>query len=356
MHRSASMAWVRGASLLAGALLVGCGSSASLEFANEGPSTVDGGDPNPYPDTGSLDPDAPPSSDGLVPDAGELPKCTPGMGGKGNVCVRVIRAADGPSITADSKDRWGLDGKGAVLIGLASLKPSTGEVAFVAQTWFPTESSGAGKLAATELPKMAELPVLPGTYWAFAMFRDQEPFMRSGVAIGDYIPRMAELPQVTVTEGGAINIDVKVYPVRAVDVEVHLTASPAGSGAGPAHFWIVDDSKKVMGEGGASCLDLSGGKSEIVRLYTTDTGAFGVAGALFDYGAAGYDPSGTLPSLPPGALYTESPLSNTVTIAPGDWLAPTRRRVDLDKLVSLSGAKPADPSLNCAAEPYVAPK
>lgn len=349
------MARVRRAfALLAGALLVGCGSSASLEFANTPPSEVDSGEPTPYPDTATSDPDAP-KADGLVGDGGLEPKCAPGKDGKGNVCVRVLRGADGPSITPDSKDLWGLDGKGAVLIGLAAVKPSAREVAFVVQTWFPTESSGAGKLAASELPKVAELPVAPGTYWAFAMFRDQEPFMRPGVAIGDYIPRIAELPQVTITEGAGVNVDINLYPVRAVDVEVHVTATPAGSGSGPARFWLVNDGKKIVGEGGASCLDLSGGKSEVVRLFSTDTGAFDVAGALFDFSPVGDDGSGIVPSLPPGTLY-DDPAGNTVKIAAGDWLAPTRKVLNLDKLVSLGGTKPTDPSPNCSTDPYIAPK
>lgn len=356
MQYSPSMARVRSAFVgLAGALLFGCGSSASLEFASGGPSIVDSGDPNPYPDSATTDPDAP-KADGLIADAGPEPKCAAGKDGKGNVCVRVVRAAEGPSISADTKTMFGLDGHGAVLIGLASVKPSArGEVAFVAQTWFPTESSGAGKLAASELPKVAEIAVPAGTYWAFAMFRDQEPFMRPGLTIGDYVPRMAELPQVTVGEGAGANVDVKLYPVRGVDVEVRVTTSAAGSGAGPSRFWMVDETKKIVGEGGASCLDLSGGKTEVVRLFTTYTGTFGVAGALFDFSPAGDDGSGSVPSLPPGTLY-DDPSGNYVKITEGDWIAPTKKRVDLDKLVPLSGLKPADPSLNCASDPYIAPK
>jgi len=331
---------------------VGCGSSASLEFATDPPSIVDSGEPNPYPDSAAVDPDAA-KADGVVADAA-VPDCTSGKGGKGNVCVRVLRAADGPSISADSKALWGLDGHGAILIGLASVKPSAREVAFVAQTWFPTESSGAGKLAATELPKIAELPVVPGTYWAFAMFRDQEPFMRPGMAIGDYVPRLVELPQVVVTEGSGINVDVKLYPVRAVDVEVRVSATAPGNAVGPARLWMVDDTKKIVGEGGAPCLDLSGGRTEVVRLFTTYTGTFDAAGALFDFSPWADDASGLMPTLPPGTLYGATS-GNSLKLAEGDWLAP-RKRLDLDKIVPFSGARPIDASVNCLAEPYVAPK
>ncbi len=355
MQHFGSMVRLRRAlALLAGALVMGCGSSASLEFANsDPPSIVDSGDPNPYPDSVTADPDAA-KADGAAADAG-VPGCTAGKDGKGNVCVRVLRAADGPSISADSKALFGLDGHGAVLIGLASVKPSAREVAFVAQTWFPTESSGAGKLAATELPKIAELPVAPGTYWAFAMFRDQEPFVRPGMAIGDYVPRLVELPQVTVTEGSGVQVDVKLYPVRAVDVEVRVTTVAAGNSVGPARFWMVDESKKIIGEGGAPCLDLSSGRSEVVRLFTTYTGTFETAGALFDFSHAGDDGSGAVPTLPPGTVYA-GPSGNSLKITEGDWLAPARKRLDLDKLMSLSGIRPPDPSLNCLAEPYIAPK
>lgn len=357
MHYSPAMTRVRRVlALLTGALVSGCGSSASLEFASDPtPSIVDSGEPSPYPDSAGIDPDSGKVDSLAAPDAELPPKCADGKDGKGNVCVRVLRAADGPSITADSKALFGLDGHGAVLIGLASVKPSAREVAFVAQTWFPTESSGAGKLAASELPKIAELPVPPGTYWAFAMFRDQEPFMRPGMTIGDYVPRLVELPQVTVTEGAGVSVDVKLYPVRAVDIEAKVAVTPLGSATGPARFWLVDDKKNILGEGGASCLDLSLGKTEVVRLFTTYTGAMDVAGALFDFNPIGDDGTGKVPMLPPGTLFC-GPSGNTVKIADGEWLAPTRKKIDLDKLQAFSGARPADLSLNCAADPYIAPK
>ena len=341
-------------SVAASGALVGCGSSASLAFAMDPPATMDAGEPPPYPDAATDDLEATVAADASPTGVPTTPPCAPGKDGKANVCVRVLRGADGPSIAADSKASWGLDGHGAVLIGLAAVMPSARNVAFVAQTWLPSESSGAGKLAVSELPKLVEMSVPPGAYWAFAVFRDQEPYMRPGLAIGDYVPRLVELPMVNVVAGDGLHVDVKLYPVRAIDVEVRATATPVGSGTGPARLWLVDDKKNVLGEGGAPCLDLSGGRAEVVRLFTTYTGPMEIAGALFDYGAVGDDGSGKLPLLPPGTLHV-GPAGNAAAVAVGDWLAPVRRKLDLDKVVPLT-TKPVDPSPDCVADPYVAPK
>lgn len=350
MHRSRAMSRVRRVLLsLAGAMLVGCGSSASLEFSGASPTFADSADETPYPEAGAIA-DSQPSDEGDAAPA--APKCNPGKDGKANVCVRVLRGAEGPSITADAKTLHGLDGRGAVLVGLSAVRPGR-DPAFVAQTWLPTESSGAGKLAATELPKVAELSVPPGTYWAFAVFRDQEPFVRPGVAVGDYVPRFVELPQVAVTAGMGVDLDISLYPVRAVDVELQLNATPAGSGAGPARLWLLDGTK-VVGQGGAPCIELGGGHTEVVRVFTNQTGELGVAAALFDFGTVGEDGSDTVPSLPPGTLYAAPPF-DTVKVAEGEWLSPGRR-VELDSMISLAGAKPADPSSTCASYAVAPPK
>jgi hypothetical protein len=193
-----------------GALGFGCGSSASLEFAGGGTTYADAGDDAPYPDAATTSDSA--ASDSVI-DAGDIPRCAPGKDGKSNVCVRVLRASDGPSISTDTKYEFGLDGKGALMIGLAAVKPTGGkDTSFVAQAWLPTESSSSGKFAAAELPKIVEMPVEPGTYWAFAAFRDQEPYNRTGLAVGDYVPRLVELSQVTVVADMGANVDVRLHP------------------------------------------------------------------------------------------------------------------------------------------------
>ncbi len=350
VHRPGAMVRVSSfLTVLAVGTLVGCGSSASLEFANAAPSAVDAAE-DPYPDAATGSPEA--GAQETAFDAGEAPKCAPGKDGKANVCVRVLRGSDGPSITEEAKAAFGIDGTGTVLVGLASVKPGR-EVAFVASTWLPTESSGAGKFAATELPKIAELSVAPGTYWAFAVFRDQEPYIRNSVAIGDYVPRLVELPQVTVVAEMGANVDVRVHPVRAIDVEVHLATAPAGSGAGAIGAWLVGD-KKILGEGRSQCGDLSGGKADVVRVFTTYTGDVDVAAALFDFTLPVEDGSGTLPGFPAGTAYNDPTASSArVKIVEGDWLTP-KKRIDLDKLVS--GTKPADPSTTCATYAYAPPK
>ncbi len=352
VHRLPTMVGIsRLLAVMAAGALIGCGSSASLEFANGTPSIADASDESAYPDAASVDIEG--GGEDATSDAGEAPKCPAGRDGKANVCVRVLRGSDGPSVNADSKSTFGIDGNGAVLVGLTSVKPGR-DISFVASTWLPTESSGAGKFAATELPKVAELSVAPGTYWAFAVFRDQEPYMRTGLAIGDFVPRIVELPQVTVVADMGANVDVRVHPVRAIDLEVKLAVAPSGSGAGPIGAWLLDDAK-LAGEGRSPCAELAGGKTEVVRVFTTYTGELDAAAALFDFAT----PDETGPALagfPGGTIYNDpSSPSARVKILDGEWLSP-RKRIDLDKSVTLGSTKPADPSPSCATYAYAPPK
>lgn len=360
MHTGTAMGRVvsvLAASAVVGALGFGCGSGESLAFGIQGPTVTDASEDSPYPDAGPPSADAPAPPDAAAEDAAPVMKCPPGKDGKSNVCVRVLRGSDGPSITADAKDAYGLDGRGAVLIGLAAVKPSSPrDLSLITQTWLPTESSGAGKFAAAELPKVVELSVAPGTYWAYAAFRDQEPYIRQGVAIGDYVPRMVELTQVTVVADMGASVDVRVHPVRAIDLEVKLTTAPSGSGSGPIAAWLIDD-KKIAGEGRVPCADLTGGRTEVVRVFTTYTGTFDVGAALFDFTAPMEDVTGAMPTLPPGTVHSDFGAGlGEVKIAEGDWLAPTRKRVDLEKTVALGVPKPTDAFPTCASYAYAPPK
>lgn len=351
VHRLTAMVRVSSilALLAAAGVLIGCGSSASLEFANLPPSIADASE-DPYPDSALTSPESGVSEDAAPSDAGEAPPCAPGKDGKANVCVRVLRGSEAPSVSDVSKSAFGIDGNGAVLVGLASVKPGR-ELSFVASTWLPTESSGAGKFAASELPKIAELSVAPGTYWAFAVFRDQEPYLRQGVAIGDFVPRLVELPQVTVVADMGANVDVKVHPVRAIDLELRLATAPAGSGAGPIGAWLLDE-KIIVGEGRMLCADLSGGKTSVVRVFTTYTGELSAAAALFDYGAPTDDGSASLAPFPPGTTHSDA---LAVKILDGEWLG-AKKRIDLDNVVALGAPKPSDPSPSCATYAYAPPK
>lgn len=328
-------------------LAVGCGSSANLSFGADETTYADSGD-TVYPDGGAPTTDAAPASD-IAPDADAPPKCPPGSAGKGNVCVRVLRGADGPSLNEESK-ALGLDGMGAVLVGLTAAKPAR-ELSFVAQTWYPGESAGATKVAATSLPKVAEpLAVAPGTYYAFAIFRDVEPYVRPGVSVGDYIPRISELGPIVVTDGGGFNVDVNVYPARAIDVQVQMSATPAGSGAGPLGAWVLDGGK-IVGEGSLPCADLREGKSATVRVFTTYTGSFDVGAALFDYTSPTEDPTGLLPTWTPGTVHGKA--EGPSTFLAGEWFA-AETHLDLSKVEPIS-TKPADPSPGCASAAYAPP-
>lgn len=344
-------AWLSGG--FAMAALSACSSSASVEFG--APTTIyadaGGDDQTPYPD-GAPGPDTgAPTAETGPEDIGAPPDCTAATDGRANVCVRVLRAADGPSIN-DASKALGLDGKGAVLIGLSAVKPSR-DLSFVAQTWYPSESSGSGKLAATDLPKIAELTVPPGTYYAFAVFRDAEPYVRPNLAVGDYIARLVELPMISVGASSGTNVDVHVYPVRGLDVDAQLTATPVGSGAGPLRSWLVDGDK-LVGDGGAPCADLASTHVTTVRVFTTYTGSFDLGGGLFDFAPPVDDPAGAPPELSGGTIYASAPVS--AKIDPGEWLSPTHKHLDLDKVAPFASTKPSDPSPTCTGAAFAAAK
>ena len=74
-----------------------------------------------------------------------------------------------------------------------------------------------------------------------------------------------------------------------------------------------------------------------------------VAAALFDFSLPTEDGSGALVTFPPGTLYNDRSLPTArVKIAESEWLAP-KKTLDLSKMVTISGPKPADPSPSCAA-------
>ncbi len=323
--------------------LVGCGAADSASFGDDGGATLtDAAPPSDTelpPDTGAPDTGA---IDGAVTDTEPLPKCPPPPPGKANVCIRVLRGDVGPSLTADAKKLLGIDGSGILAVGLASAKPEH-DATFIAKTLYPSASSGVSKIAAADLPRVVEaLSVAPGTYWPFGAFRDAEPWDRSAQAVGDFVPRVAELTPLTVTEGMSINVDLTIHPLRGIDLRTKLTTTPLGSGAGPARGWLLHPLKGVlMGEGAVPSLDLNLTKINPIRVFTTYTGTFDAVVELFDFGLGG-DYAGVLA---PGGIHGATP---KVEVLPGDWLA-LERGVDLGEVVPFTGTKPADSSPNCAA-------
>ena len=344
MHRPFAMPARSFMALALVGALVGCGAANSASFGDDGGATVSdalpSGDTDITLDTGAAVDGGPP--DGETTDAAALPKCPPPPSGKANVCIRVLRGDVGPSLTADAKKLLGIDGNGILAVGLASAKPEH-DATFVAKTLYPSASSGVSKIAAADLPRVVEaLTVDPGTYWPYGAFRDAEPWDRAGHAVGDFVPRIAELSPLTVTEGASINIDLTIHPLRGIDLRPKLAATPLGSGAGPARAWILHPLKGLLlGEGAAPCLDLNLLKVEPIRVFTTYTGSFDAVVELFDFGL-GTDPAGLLS---PGGIHGLTP---KVDVLAGDWLA-LERRVDLGDVVPFIGTKPADSSPNCTA-------
>lgn len=326
---------------LAGA--VGCGAS-DRSFGADSPTVTDTGVGGPGDDAGLTDSGATDTGapDGGAEDAALLPKCPPPPKGKANVCVRVLRADIGPTITADTKKLLGIDGHGILAVGLAGVRPER-DATFVAKTIYPSASSGVSKIAAADLPKVVDaLTVEPGTYWPFGAFRDLEPWDRPSPAVGDYQPRPADLTSVTLREGDSVVVDLTIYPLRGIDLRPRLTTTPLGSGAGPARAWLVHPLKGLlMGEGGAPCVDLGADKVDPIRVFTTYTGTMDGIYELFDFGV-GTDPAGVLS---PGGIHGRAA---KIDILASEWLV-DERKVDLGEVVPFPGAKPVDSSPNCAA-------
>lgn len=329
--------------LLGLAGLVGCGAGDFKSFGNDGTTVTDTGGGGP---TEDADPtDTRPGDSGptdAATDGATVPTCPPPPKGKANICVRVQRGEVGPTLTADAKTLYGIDGNGILAVGLATARPER-DATFVAKTIYPSASSGVSKIAVADLPRMVEaLTVEPGTYWAFGAFRDLEPWDRPTPAIGDLQPRPADLSAVTVAAGESLVVDLTIYPLRAIDLRPRLAATPLGSGAGPARAWLVHPLKGVMmGEGGGSCVDLSADKVDPVRVFTTYTGSVDAIYEVFDFGV-GSDPAGVLA---PGGIYGRV---SKIEIQPSDWLV-AERKVELTEVVPFPGAKPVDSSPNCSA-------
>jgi hypothetical protein len=334
----------RGVAALAALLaLPACGTAAEkIEFGREAPDPTDGAT---IADTAF--PDEAPTSDAGVTAPSDTPpvaKCPSGRGGKGNVCIGFTRGAAGPSLNDEAR-ALGLDGHGVVLVGLSKSR-SLGDPILVAQTWYPSESAGARKLSLEDLPKYAEpLAVAPGTYYAFAVFRDREPFMREGFEVGDWAPRIATLPQIEVGPGQGVPVVVEIHPVRAVKVAVRLAATPLGSGAGPLRAWLLDSDGKFLGQGGLPCVEFRAGVAPNLSLFTTHTGAFRLAAALFDFAPPVEEAEDWTPPSP-GTIHTGVERSKA-EVRPGDWVVDAGN-LALDEVVPLGAPKPIDPSPSCA--------
>jgi len=333
------------------ALLAGCGASAAGDmFGNEGdvasaetPDPWDSRDP-------TLDADAPGSE--VVPPPADCPL---GKDGKANICIRVNPGETKvPSISGDVTKELGIDGNGALIIGLTTAPPKAGIATWDMKAIFPSVTSGT-TFRVEDLPKTAEFAVGPGSYYVWAIFKDQEPYERA-LAVGDYIPDPTKVIRIDVqkedaTKGVAMARDVRIYPLRAVDVDVSLKpgTKPLGNGIGPTRVRLVAkaDSTSVAAEQLLPCVDFSSGKATSLRLLTTATGdAFDMQAVLFDFAGGPDDPSITGPLPPPGSLLNSIP--GDARFASGSWMS-NRVTISLDRTIAFTGSPPTDASLFCAS-------
>jgi hypothetical protein len=338
---------------------MGCGSAeATLSF---------GAGPGGTPDGGTDDVELPPADTGVsITDASDPDAYVPGKcgssakAGEGSVCIHVNRGAGSVSPYINEESRAiGIDGVGALYVAL--LDTETLDVAMkpIAYRTFPSASSSTKFSINTDLPKTADIAVKPGTYYALAIFYDQEPLGGRDFEPGDYVPHLSNtysLPKAEVVEGKSIEVSVDLFPVRAVDVGVSLKAGvhPIGSGAGPlrAHLVTSGAGPKIVGEGRLPCADVSSAdKPTTVRIVTTSsTGSYWVKVALFDFAAGPDDPVLDVFDAPPppGAIVNYGGSAYTALKLTEGWVSPTQF-IELDRVVPFTSAVPADPTPSCVA-------
>jgi hypothetical protein len=328
---------------LCAVLLAGCGASEASAYGGGEVTTVDA-DGVPFPDTAPLVPDAPPD------DAGPpAPKCPPAGKGLVNVCVMVSSGASGPSISSDVTTTLGIDGRGTLMIGVSKAPPdTTGAVTWDSKEIFPSATAGTTFKVEDDLPKGASFAVTPGTYYVWAVFKDQEPFDRP-LAVGDYVPSSAVRLDVNATDS-AITKDLKIYPLRGVDVDVRLKGGtkPLGNGVGPMRVRLSALDGTTIGEQRISCVDLPTVRTASTRVLTPSAGpSFTLQAALFDFVTSVDDPSLGAASAPAGSL-VNSP-GEPFKFPDGAWVAP-KMIVELDQVVSFGTTPvPVDPSDRCTS-------
>ncbi len=335
---------------LAGLLVPGCGaSSADNSFGGGDAVTAEVPDDVGYPETKEPDTDAgasdvaPPPSD-----------CPPGTESKVNVCIRVSQGAKGPKLDAS----LGLDGVGALVVGLSKTPPTKSLTGYswVSKEIFPSVSSGTAFRMPDDLPKTAEFLVDPGSYYVWAVFRDQEPYERAP-AVGDYVP--IDVVQIEITKDDlakpkGIGKELKIYPVRGVDVDVSIKTGvkPLGNGIGPLRVRLLGSAGgdgAVLGESRVACVDLVTLKSTSVKLLTTTSidsspTTFLVRAGLFDFSNGADDPTLDAALAPAGSLINLG--DDKATFDAGAWTAP-RVSLLLDHAIPFTGAPGSDPSTIC---------
>ena len=370
-----TMSWLRRSSFVLAITTVGgigsgaaflsaCGSAdAGLEFGV--PTNDDAGDAG---STGEVI--VPPGDEGadggVIPDAPTQAKCVASSADLGTVCVHVKKAVDGPA--PDSTH--GIDGSGALVVMLMPdpwVKTSTPVVVKM----FPSPSSGKDSFdVMLDLPKTADIDVKPGKYLPFAVFYDQPGFTTRQIDAGDYVPKMATdwiIPRIDIAAGGAIDVEVDLYPLRSIDVTVSLGTSvhPLGSGTGPLVAGLVGpgsaSSANIVGIAQVACADVQYGKPALHLLTTapatstlaaTDPASegYGLRVGLFDF-ASGPDDVSVDPSIvppAPGAIVNYDATRAPKLKVQDGWVGAPVEAV-LDHVVPFVDAVPTDPTPSCTS-------
>ena len=337
--------------------LVGCSASESRSpfgQPTDGGSRGEAGDEVVLPDEDAGADVHPRTDDGFV-----QPKCGGALkeSSNGAVCVRVLKGADGPHIDSVSR-ALRIDGEGVLVVALMP-DPWLRTSKPLAVRTFPSASSSTHFVIATDLPKIAELEVPPGHYLAMASFYDQPVVGSRDYTAGDFLPKMEGGwvgPKVEVSAGGAMSVEIQLFPVRQVDVTTaaRSTLRPFGSGSGPLRVSLWNrDPFLLLGDGRLKCADVFATKPVVRVITTAEPGVYGARAALYDFAAGPDDPVIDDDGAPPsGAIvdYDGTTAPASIAIADG-WVSPS---VDLtlDRVVPFASTIPVDPTPSCM--PYSA--
>lgn len=275
--------------------------------------------------------------------------CVPSMNSDlANICVHVFRDLTAPAITIDTSKELQIDGLGTLTIGLTRDSTISPKTSWVAVINFPSPST-TQPFNISDLPKQSDFSVAPGTYYAFALFRDRPSLDQTKFEVGDYIGwvQSAEgMPQpIQVSSGQAVDLTLSLQAIRAMTVEVKQgNIRPLGNGTGPLQIALTKQasSKAVLTDEWFKCVDIFKTNSYTTQLYTYGKDQLFLHARLYDYSV----PKSFEDPIPSGTLISASE-GLSVFIPSDSWIIP-KQTIEFSRVVPFSDGTPIDPTPYCS--------
>jgi hypothetical protein len=289
-------------------------------------------------------------------DAGPEGDCVP-HSGFGTLCVRVSTTGTRPAYDSATLQSLSIDGKGVIYIYLFDEDPAATNVRPKITLQYPPRAGN--EVDVNALPATVSGVTQPGVYWFITAFQDAPVSARpsqESIVAGDLVSlpvvdlnRKVQYPQVNLTENTLQRIEVKVSPMRRLDLTVRSALGPQAGvvvhGDGPMSFLIYDGAIEAGGANilaalSSPCVNVKPLNPVDVKisLATHVVGNHKLFASLYDYQL----PTSDKP-LPPGTLY--SALAGTsVSIDEKNWASNVR--------VSLENVTPNN---DVANDPNVCP-